>query len=108
MGTLKPKSEQGNTTDPNSSLFNEKRAAKNLNSGHTAYVADALSTALQRQNTVGRFLNAWLNFAFPGEKGNCEFNFCVCTWLYVVCKWLTHLLRSFKCDCGKKLAIRNY
>ena len=47
-------------------------------------------------------------FAFPGKKGNCEFNFCVCTWLYVVCKWLTHLLRSFKCDCGKKLAIRNY
>ena len=40
-------------------------------------------------------------FAFPGKKGNCEFNFCVCTWLYVVCKWLTHLLRSFKCDCGK-------
>ena len=40
-------------------------------------------------------------FAFPGKKGNCEFNFCVCMWLYVVCKWLTHLLRSFKCDCGK-------
>ena len=34
-------------------------------------------------------------FAFPGKKGNCEFNFCVCTWLYVVCTWLTHLLRSF-------------
>ena len=47
-------------------------------------------------------------FAFPGKKGNCEFNFCVCTWLYVVCKWLAHLLRSFKCDCGKNLAIRNY
>ena len=40
-------------------------------------------------------------FAFLGKKGNCEFNFCVCTWLYVVCKWLTHLLHSFKCDCGK-------
>ena len=25
-------------------------------------------------------------------------------WLYVVCTWLTLLLRSFKCDCGKKLA----
>ena len=40
-------------------------------------------------------------FAFPGKKGNCEFNFCICTWLYVVCTWLTLLLRSFKCDCGK-------
>ena len=52
--------------------------------------------------TLGRFLNAWLNVCVSGgKKGNCEFNFCVCTWLYVVCKWLTLLLRSFKCDCGK-------
>ena len=40
-------------------------------------------------------------FAFQGKKGHCEFNFCVFTWLYVVCTWLTLLLRSFKCDCGK-------
>ena len=59
-------------------------------------------------HTVGRFLNAWLNVCVSGKKGNCEFNFCVCTWLYVVCTRLTHLLRSFKCDCGKKPAIRNY
>ena len=45
---------------------------------------------------------------FRGKKGNCEFNFCVCMRLYVVCTWLTLLLRSFKCDCGKNLAIHNY
>ena len=34
-------------------------------------------------------------FAFLGKMGNYEFNFCVCTWLYVHgCTWLTLLLRS--------------
>ena len=31
---------------------------------------------------------------FREKREIASFNFCVCAWLYVVCKWLTHLLRS--------------
>ena len=52
MGTDRPKSMQGNTTNPNSSFSreNEKELLRwDSNPQHTAHEADALPTELSRQ-----------------------------------------------------------
>ena len=50
MGTFRPKSKQGNTTNLNSSLFKEKGAVIcTHNNNYTVYEANAPPTELPRQ-----------------------------------------------------------